>query len=1072
MSYQNNFIFKNAQERAVFAQQKNQFLDSFKTALQQKPIEQKQQDTSNWGFPSQQSQNQSQNQPKQGYQKYYKKQENVDVGGDFMKNNESFKKKRQWGKNKQKQDPDNKQGKLRHFKWQNGEERKQVINLELLNADYFIIKFYNFYDNSLIQMIKQFKMKQQIRDYVTYDGQYKYWKVRLELYNDAFEMLTDYVEKYNGKQEELQRQAKKENGSDKVQNLILTPIPSFVFDMQQNDIPFSRSYLFEESFGKGYNLDLLPQNLRETLFQFQKDGVSFGIQRFGRFLLGDEMGVGKTVQALAVSCIFRDDWPLLVICPSSLRYTWYDEILKWLQDIRPSEICLIKSGKESIMNDAKIYIISYEIASKITDQFVKRGIRFTIVDEAHYLKAHNSVRSKNLVPILSRMKRLVLLSGTPMLARPAELFNLLKMVRPDIFQEFFSYATRYCNPKESQYGMDYTGASNIKELHHILEGKIMIRRLKKDVLKDLPPKIRQKIVVQTDKKYLMQIRAILKRDLSDAEERKNLENIIKDRNRRLAQQDQISINGVSTEFQRDPQAELDDSEEKQLSKVYQLTGKAKLKGIIEYVDYMIENQVKFILFAHHQHVMSELENHLINRIQETENSQNLIPPKYIRIDGTTPTDIRHDLVREFQEDESVRVALLSITSSSQGITLTAASTVIFAEVHWTPALMMQAEDRAHRIGQNECVNIYYLYGKETLDEILFPMIKLKSTVIARTLDDSKTDFKIKVNKKAKNGLEDSQQPDYQLKSQLSSQIVVQNKNQEVKQANELQLSQKSKFKISYEEFKQQRLSQGYDYEVNKNDKQALYEYKKRYQKYYFKKYGKKIRLSKICREYDNPEYDSDYSPPESDDSSLLESSFDEEQIQEDDINHGLLDHKNPLRQQQDEDEDHQKEQFKINESDLYQYQEEEQEETEEQQEELKAILQTINQQQQDSQSDQKQINQITKTTNSRQNEQEVSQIKEQKCNIDKIVQKLQQKQSLPPIPEVESTFEQSCTDSQRYTQNNKTLYQPSHQPQPQKIDSKRIQQQSVQNNYRKQTHSIPVNKQSYQQKQTQDTILI
>jgi SWI/SNF-related matrix-associated actin-dependent regulator 1 of chromatin subfamily A len=77
-----------------------------------------------------------------------------------------------------------------------------------------------------------------------------------------------------------------------------------------------------------------------------------------------------------------------------------------------------------------------------------------------------------------------------MLARPSELFNLLKMLRPDIFNSFYEYANRYCNPKEGPYGMDYSGAANTRELHYMLEGKVMIRRLKKDVLKELPPKIR------------------------------------------------------------------------------------------------------------------------------------------------------------------------------------------------------------------------------------------------------------------------------------------------------------------------------------------------------------------------------------------------------------------------------------------------------------------------------------------------------------------------------------------------------------------------------------------------------
>ena len=118
-----------------------------------------------------------------------------------------------------------------------------------------------------------------------------------------------------------------------------------------------------------------------------------------------------------------------------------------------------------------------------------------ICDGSHYLKSHSSKRSQSLVPILTRMKRLLLLSGTPMLARPVELFNSLKMLRPDIFNDFFAFVNRYCDPKEGQYGADYSGATNTGELHYLLSEKMMIRRLKKQVLTQLPPKLRQKVPV-------------------------------------------------------------------------------------------------------------------------------------------------------------------------------------------------------------------------------------------------------------------------------------------------------------------------------------------------------------------------------------------------------------------------------------------------------------------------------------------------------------------------------------------------------------------------------------------------
>ena len=102
------------------------------------------------------------------------------------------------------------------------------------------------------------------------------------------------------------------------------------------------------------------------LFKFQVDGVRFAISNFGRFLLGDEMGVGKTIQALAAMCVYKDDWPVVIICPSALRYNWHEEILKWIPEyvIQSHEVHLVTYGRENIMNYAKVYIMSYEIAVK------------------------------------------------------------------------------------------------------------------------------------------------------------------------------------------------------------------------------------------------------------------------------------------------------------------------------------------------------------------------------------------------------------------------------------------------------------------------------------------------------------------------------------------------------------------------------------------------------------------------------------------------------------------------------------------------------------------------------------
>ena len=122
---------------------------------------------------------------------------------------------------------------------------------------------------------------------------------------------------------------------------------------------------------------------------------------------------------------------------------------------------------------------------------------------------------------------------------------------------------------------------------------------------------------------------------------------------------------------------------------------------------------------------------------------------YIRIDGRIDVKKRYDAVKKFQNDPKCQVAVLSLTASSQGITLTAAQCVVFAEMNWTPGIMIQAEDRAHRIGQASSVTCYYLYGEDTIDSLIYPRLRLKSEVIATVVDGKIDDSTFKITENSK-----------------------------------------------------------------------------------------------------------------------------------------------------------------------------------------------------------------------------------------------------------------------------------------------------------------------------------
>lgn len=185
-----------------------------------------------------------------------------------------------------------------------------------------------------------------------------------------------------------------------------------------------------------------------------------------------------------------------MVCPSSLRYNWQQEILNWLGDyITKPDIQVYAKGSTPIREGIKALIVSYDLAWKIKDML--EDIKVVIADEAHYLKNSGNKRSDHLMPYLSSRRRIVLLTGTPALAKPREIYNLISIVRPDVFYNFKEFGYRYCEPTVNPWSraLEYNGCQNAKELHYVLKDRIMIRRLKKDVLTQLPDKQRQKIIV-------------------------------------------------------------------------------------------------------------------------------------------------------------------------------------------------------------------------------------------------------------------------------------------------------------------------------------------------------------------------------------------------------------------------------------------------------------------------------------------------------------------------------------------------------------------------------------------------
>lgn len=456
----------------------------------------------------------------------------------------------------------------------------------------------------------------------------------------------------------------------------------------------------------------LPEELRTRtpVLPYQVDGIAFGLHRGGRVLIGDEMGLGKTVQALILAAQFATEWPLLIVVPSSLRYVWRDQATQWLPHIVGPDgglVHVVRNCKDRAPLGAHIIIVTYDMVRRC-EQLRRRpdGRNFlaVIVDESQNIKDAGSQRAKVVVSICKTARRAILLSGTPALNRAAELYTQMESILPGEMPSFAQFADRFCLKKVQRFGrrtvekMD--GVQRAEELNILLSTAFMIRRLKKDVLSQLPAKRRMRVPLDPDRMNQDALREV---------------------ERRVRMMSGKDLRAIGEELRATGKDSRDDGFG--IPQMFRLTADAKLGAVVEYVEHLLQLRTKFLLFAHHHSILNALERKLGE-----------LGVDFIRIDGKTAPAQRPESVARFQGEDGVRVALLSITAAGVGLTLTAAQTVVFAELYWVPGQMQQAEDRAHRIGQRDCVTVQYLIAKGTLDDMLFCALEKKSKNTSAILD--------------------------------------------------------------------------------------------------------------------------------------------------------------------------------------------------------------------------------------------------------------------------------------------------------------------------------------------------
>ena len=472
---------------------------------------------------------------------------------------------------------------------------------------------------------------------------------------------------------------------------------------------------------------------------FQKAFVEYAKDR-EYVLLGDQPGLGKTIQGIALANYKRYQ-RILVICPASIKKNWKREWEKWC--VSGLSVGIVETDKEKykdeegktkyrtvdVYPDADVIIINRHLLDRHLDKIHDVNWDLILVDEAHDYRTKEAVSTQMVygigedhIPI--PCKQHIDMTGTPIMTKPFDLWpKLLRFDKYGLGKSFWAFTQRYCagHREFGEYGKYiYNGFSNEEELGEYLRSNFMIRRIKKDVLKDLPPKRHQ--IIELPSKGLQRLIAEEQNVV-----RQNLmafESLIG-----LVDEDTSDLEDYELKFeylegdnyeQQSKKLSTDDIDiTEQVSTARKDLALAKLKMVKEHVDTFLESGEKVVLFVHHKDVAKDLKEYY---------------PGAAYITGAVPQGKRQPEVDRFQEDPDCKLLIGNILAAGVGFTMTAASTVIFAELSWIPSDLEQAEDRLWRIGQMNAVNVQHLVVENSLDSIMVRKLIRRQKQIRESLN--------------------------------------------------------------------------------------------------------------------------------------------------------------------------------------------------------------------------------------------------------------------------------------------------------------------------------------------------
>ena len=422
--------------------------------------------------------------------------------------------------------------------------------------------------------------------------------------------------------------------------------------------------------------------------QHQKEAIE-KLAGSRRFILADDMGLGKTTCTI-IAALETGAKKILIICPASLKINWQREIENYSD--RP---VYISEGKK-FSTESDFVIVNYDILKNFHDTKEKdnsllnqSNFDLVILDEAHMISNPQAQRTKIINHFVKNIKRVWLLTGTPMTSRPMNYYNLLNIIESPVAQNWMAYAIRYCQGYQFMAGRrkvwNVAGASNLEELRD-RTSKQILRRLKEDVL-DLPDKIISPVYLRLKSK--------------EYEELMGEYYAWYDKN-----PDEAS--SLTVQFSK-------------LMKVRKVISNEKTKQTIEIVENIIEQGKKVIVFTNFTDSLQTIYQHFGKQA--------------VYLDGSCSKPHRQKAVDEFQDNEKIKVFVGNIKAAGVGLTLTSAEVVIMNDLSFVPAEHSQAEDRAYRYGQKNNVLVYYPLYENTIEGAIYDILNRKKQIIRTVMGD-------------------------------------------------------------------------------------------------------------------------------------------------------------------------------------------------------------------------------------------------------------------------------------------------------------------------------------------------